>query len=389
MDFEKNGVMKFIEYKCLADLPETYLELFEVQDQTNMYLTKYWYKNIIEFGLEKDVRLHIYSIEEQKSGMPLLLMFTRSPAGQNGSRYAGWNLGGGSLASLTNFQSSYYSCVVANDLNKPEDAFYVLSKGIAENDNQWHMIDINLMDPGSLSYAALKSAFVKNGYYVYSYFYKGNWYENFGEKQFSSYVCSRDKSSKKAIQNYLRKYRKLVKNERIDIDIYTDAESVEKVLNIYHEVYDTSWKEEDYFPGFYDGLIRQTAEQGSLRMLIISIDRIPAAIEMAIVTGGQGVMMRTAYNQEYNRESVGSIAILKMIEYVLEIDGVSEIDFGTDDDPYKAVWVKNRRERWGLVFFNRKTIQGNIYSLRYLFGMAIENLRGVVAGIYRQLRLVK
>lgn len=389
MDFEKNGVMKFIEYKCLADLPETYLELFEVQDQTNMYLTKYWYKNMIEFGLEKDVRLHIYSIEEQKSGMPLLLMFTRSPAGQNGSRYAGWNLGGGSLASLTNFQSSYYSCVVANDLNKPEDVFYVLSKGIAENDNQWHMMDINLMDPGSLSYAALKSAFVKNGYYVYSYPYKGNWYENFGEKQFSSYVSSRDKSSKKAIQNYLRKYRKLVKNERIDIDIYTDAESVEKVLNIYHEVYDTSWKEEDYFPGFYDGLIRQTAEQGSLRMLIISIDRIPAAIEMAIVTGGQGVMMRTAYNQEYNRESVGSIAILKMIEYLLEIDGVSEIDFGTDDDPYKAVWVKNRRERWGLVSFNRKTIQGNIYSLRYLFGIAIENLRGVVAGIYRQLRLVK
>ena len=389
MDFEKNGVMNFIEYKCLADLPETYLELFEVQAQTNMYLTKYWYKNMIEFGLEKDVRLHIYSIEEQKSGMPLLLMFTRSPAGQNGSRYAGWNLGGGSLASLTNFQSSYYSCVVANDLNKPEDAFYVLSKGIAENDNQWHMIDINLMDPGSLSYAALKSAFVKNGYHVYSYFYKGNWYENFGEKQFSSYVSSRDKSSKKAIQNYLRKYRKLVKNERIDIDIYTDAEFVEKVLNIYHKVYDTSWKEEDYFPGFYDGLIRQTAEQGSLRMLIISIDRIPAAIEMAIVTGGQGVMMRTAYNQEYNRESVGSIAILKMIEYLLEIDGVSEIDFGTDDDPYKAVWVKNRRERWGLVFFNRKTIQGNIYFLRYLFGIAIENLRGVVAGIYRQLRLVK
>ena len=118
-----------------------------------------------------------------------------------------------------------------------------------------------------------------------------------------------------------------------------------------------------------------TAKQGSLRFLCIYIDGKPAAFEFAIVTGSQCVMMRTSYIQDYQRESVGSVAIMLLIEHVIEKDGVNEIDFGTDDDSYKKTWVCQRRERYGLINFNRLTPQGVVYLWLFNWGKFVNNLK--------------
>jgi CelD/BcsL family acetyltransferase involved in cellulose biosynthesis len=69
-------------------------------------------------------------------------------------------------------------------------------------------------------------------------------------------------------------------------------------------------------------------------------------------------MMKTAYDPAFGKYSVGSIAIMKMMEHLLDVDHVREIDFGNDDDPYKKSWVTKRRIRWGITAFNPRSVTG-------------------------------
>jgi hypothetical protein len=47
-----------------------------------------------------------------------------------------------------------------------------------------------------------------------------------------------------------------------------------------------------------------------------------------------------------------------LMEHVLDQDKVNEVDYLTGDDTYKAAWMSDRRERWGLVAYNLKTARG-------------------------------
>ncbi|GAA0369623.1 hypothetical protein GCM10009092_37350 [Bowmanella denitrificans] len=361
-------------FKSLDDVPEDYGNSFGSQLHDNLYLKRHWYKNFVDNGLEQDAELWILALEEKMTGRPLAIMMARSPAGQNGSKFASWKPNSRTLASLTNFQSSYYGLILGQN-ESPEKELGALISGVIENVGQWHMVDLNLMDPSEPNFNLIKEIFERNGFRSASYFYKGNWYENFEFDSFDGYLSSRSKAAKKSMKNYIRKYNNLEKEGRIKIDIYTEFADLELVLDRYNIIYSKSWKDEDFFPEFTRGLIKQVATEGGLRMLIVSVDGMPAAFEFAIVTGTQCIMTRTAYDPEFQRDSVGSIAILKMIEYVINVDRVKQIDFGTDDDPYKATWVSNRRERYGLVFFNKRTFIGQCYWIRFVMGNCVESIK--------------
>jgi hypothetical protein len=62
---------------------------------------------------------------------------------------------------------------------------------------------------------------------------------------------------------------------------------------------------------------------------------------------------------------------------VLDVDRVSEVNYLTGDDPYKATWMTHHRERIGLIACNKRTVSG-------LARAAIE-----FAGALRQRRLAR
>jgi len=76
-------------------------------------------------------------------------------------------------------------------------------------------------------------------------------------------------------------------------------------------------------------------------------------------------MMGTVYHSDYRKDSPGSIAMMLTIEHLLNVDNICEMDFGTDDNPYKATWVAQRRERWGAVAFNLRTFHGALGVCRF------------------------
>jgi hypothetical protein len=62
-----------------------------------------------------------------------------------------------------------------------------------------------------------------------------------------------------------------------------------------------------------------------------------------------------------------------MLEHVLDVDKVREVDYLTGDDAYKANWMSDRRERWGIMAFNPKTIRGNLGIVRHIGGQRLKS----------------
>src|SRR3546814_3377425 len=56
--------------------------------------------------------------------------------------------------------------------------------------------------------------------------------------------------------------------------------------------------------------------------------------------------------------SVGGVLTFKVIQHLIDVDGAEIIDFGIGDEEYKSKWMSRRRERWGIMAYNRRTAKG-------------------------------
>jgi hypothetical protein len=61
-----------------------------------------------------------------------------------------------------------------------------------------------------------------------------------------------------------------------------------------------------------------------------------------------------------------------MLEHAIDIDGVEEVDYLSGDDSYKSDWMSDRRERWGIIAFNPRTVWGNAGILRHIGGKSLK-----------------
>ena len=65
-----------------------------------------------------------------------------------------------------------------------------------------------------------------------------------------------------------------------------------------------------------------------------------------------------------------------MLRRLIDVEGVTEIDFGRGDDEYKRGWATQRRQRIGLVLANPWRARGLAFLGRHAMGRARAALRG-------------
>ena len=60
------------------------------------------------------------------------------------------------------------------------------------------------------------------------------------------------------------------------------------------------------------------------------------------------------------------------MQHVLDVDKVDEVDYLSGDDAYKKDWMSHRRERWGVLAMNPRTIRGALAVVQHLGGRAVK-----------------
>ena len=87
-----------------------------------------------------------------------------------------------------------------------------------------------------------------------------------------------------------------------------------------------------------------------------------------IVHGGVASIYKICYAEKFAKLSVGSVLTARLLEHVLDVDRVTEVDYLSGDDTYKANWMSDRRERWGIMAFNPETLWGRAGIIRHIVG---------------------
>jgi hypothetical protein len=199
----------------------------------------------------------------------------------------------------------------------------------------------------------------------------GNWYEHTGGC-WDAYLAARPGKLRETIRRKLRRAEQ--SGAVFSVDDAMDG--IETGIARYEVVYARSWKEPEPFPTFNPALMRAAAAEGLLRLGLLEISGTPVAAQFWVVHQGTATVLKLAHDEAFKAASPGTVLTALMIRRLMQVDGVTRLDFGRGDDPYKQGWARERRQRIGVVFANPRRAAGLALIARHAAGNVRRRLAG-------------
>lgn len=352
-------------FSRLEELPEPFLNLFEETGRQSIFLTLPWFQHFAKTAMMPDDQVRIYSATSaERNGVPAGMLLMRS------SRHSRSFFSFRKLEALANYYSCFYAPHLVDSLANPRDTLGAITLAIAKERPRWDAIEVRPLDVNSRDFPELVAAFKGAGYVVQTFFSFGNWYLPVNGRSFTQYT----ESLPPALKNTLnRKKKKLEKTGRSKIEITTGGAGLDAAIDAYMKVYLASWKQPEPYPNFIPGLIRMCAAIGALRLGILYLDGEPAAAQIWIVHNGNALIYKLAYDERFGEFSAGTVLSARLFQHALDVDKVAEVDYLSGDDAYKKDWMSHRRERWGILALNPRTLRGALGIARHIGGRAVKH----------------
>jgi len=264
----------------------------------------------------------------------------------------------GYARSLSTFYSSLYSPVVVS--TSPGSLFCALFRYLARTE-RIATLALSPMDDQSPGFTAAKAALKEAGWRdIHDFFCFGNWIQDIDCADYQAYLASRPSQLRNTIA---RRTRQFLAADRGALDLVTGGPGLEGAIAQFVEVYNASWKRSEPYPDFIPQLLRIAAKRGWLRLGIARYDGKPVASQIWLVCTGTAYIFKLAYRQDYQQLSPGTVLTAYMMQYVIDRDAVSTVDYLSGDDGYKQDWMSTRRERHGIAACNIRTLRGTGYYL--------------------------
>ncbi len=339
-------------YSHVHELPADALALLGRAEQQRIEFGADWYANLIDnvYAHETQthkVRLHVL----RRQGRVLAVLPTVAQTGALGRE----------VSALSNFYTAI--CAPALDEDVEAEDLMPLTRTLRREGARAAAYRFSPMDPESREFALLKRALGLTGLSTHSYFAFGNWYEPV-QKNWADYLKDRSGQVRSTIKRNTKKFAA----EGGRLEIIEGGERLEAGLAAYQAVYGQSWKVPEPYPDFVPGLIRLCAQRGWLRLGVAWLKDKPVAAQIWIVANRRADIYKLAYDEAHKALAPGTLLTALLMERVLDVDQVREIDYLIGDDPYKAAWMSQRRERFGLIAYDPLTVRGLMGLARQAVG---------------------
>ena len=323
-------------------LPPPFAELFARAAQRSFFSLPLWYHVLARYGTESDSRIRLYA----DAGSRAALACRVAPGGRR-------------LLSLSNYYSTEHGPIYDAAGAPLSQALGEIAREIAAA--RFDAVQLTGLDPGDEYFVRLAEAFAAVGFRPQRYFDSGTWYEETAGVDFGRYVAGRPGAMR---NTWRRKSKALAAAHQVDYEFYDDDTKLDDGVTAYERVYAASWKQPEPFPDFMPHLIRAAATVGALRLGVLKVDGVPAAVQCWIAWRGRATIYKLAHARRFDELSVGTVLTMRMMERILERDRPREVDFGRGDDAYKKSFLSQRRERWGLLIANPHTLAGRALGWR-------------------------
>ncbi len=268
--------------------------------------------------------------------------------------------------------SSFYSAVTEPlfsqvSFDKEDDNLTVLEYlesllMFIKQHSTWHQMHIGSIDKNALLAKSIEQVFPSELMQRRIYSLSDNYYQE-NITDFSNYYQHLPSQLKNTVK---RRTTKLSKQYNYSIDIIATIDDFPLAFAAYQEIYQQSWKGEEYSFAFIEQVCRQALAENKLRLALLSIDNEPAAAQIWFVQSSNdkkvASIFKLAYQPKFQAFSVGSILSMALSEYVIEQDNVTSIEFGMGSETYKQDWLVNKRQRISYQVFNNQSLYGMVLA---------------------------
>ena len=265
------------------------------------------------------------------------------------------------IEALGNFYTSLYTPLLTQG-SELIDLQPMLTSATREHGGA-HAMRFAPMDPESPAYKGLINELQAIGWIPFRFFCFGNWYLKV-EFDWEGYLKTRSANLRSTIKRMNKKFAA----EGGTLEVVSKPEDVERAIAAYQEVYSASWKIPEPYPDFVPSLIRQLSSAGMLRLGIARLQEKAIAAQLWIAGQDRAAIYKVAYDEAYAAYSPGTLLTSYLLQHVIESDKVKEVDFLIGDDKYKQIWMSDRRERWGIMAYNPRTLIGFVLCLKEAIG---------------------
>jgi hypothetical protein len=274
----------------------------------------------------------------------------------------GYEPGSRTLSSFTNYYSQDFRPTLLGQSTAPATALPELVEAvidaIAADRPRWRQVEFEYLRSDRPDATLLRAALRSRGFIsILSRQYE-NWFLTTGGQNFESYFAQRSSQLRNTIT---RKEKKIKKSHALDIKIYTQNDAaLAQAVGAYTAIYNSSWKNPEPHPDFIPTFARMCADLGILRLGVAYLDGQAAAAQFWIVSGAKALIYKLAYAEQFAELSVGSILSRELFKHAIDVDRVTEIDYGVGSEPYKREWMNSVRQFERLTAYNLLTVGGAV-----------------------------
>lgn len=339
-------------FEHLDELPPDVLQLFVTAEQENFQLGAPWLQNLVATVYPDHPGVRVYVLRCAGQAVAALPILAKKG-------FLGWQ-----VEALSNYYTSLYAPVIAIDIKDHDLALLV--RAVLNAHAPVSSLCFSPMDPESKAHFTLQNALRENGLIPFGFFCFGNWYLNV-TSNWSDYLMSRSG----ALRSTIRRMTKRFSADGGTIELIHGGPELSRGIEAFEDVYAKSWKEPEPYPKFIPSLMTMCAAQDALRLGVATLHGQPIATQLWFVANGKSYIYKVAYDEKYKAYAPGTLVTAALMEYVLNSDHVTEVDFLTGDDPYKKTWMSHRRERWGIIAYNPATIRGMLGLSKEILGRTL------------------
>jgi hypothetical protein len=336
--FNPTGIaMEFASYTNMDQLPESADMLFAQGEKDSMFFSRPWFENLAHTVIQDAQAMLLACVVDGGKVLAILPLMKRAGDTWYSLRHRYTSLY--TLLLAENDRQEILACLVQGLRTLPIDS--LLLEPIAENDSRVNGLQRSMEASGFTCHRSFR-------FYNWVFRVRGQCYEE--------YMADRPARVRNTIA---RKERKLEREQGYNIRLFVGDETPQAMTD-YHAVYTASWKANEQYAEFLDGMVSAFSQAGWSRLAILYIKGHPAAAQLWFVRHGKASIFRLAYDETWRQYSPGSILTGYLMKHVIDKDQVEEIDFLTGNEEYKRDWMSARRERWTLSCVKNRKPTGKI-----------------------------
>jgi CelD/BcsL family acetyltransferase involved in cellulose biosynthesis len=314
-------------------------KLFALAEKEDFHCGVAWYSNLTDavFADHAGVRFYVLRQGEQAIAVLPVQIVKHSRVKQ--------------VESLSNYYTALYAPALAPGL-KDRDLVPLLRAALHAH-APVASLRFAPMDRQSRPYRLLLGGLREAGLAPFEFFCFVNWHL-VGFDDWTSYLAAR----RGTLRNTIKRMSKKFAHDGGALEIIHGGDNLDRGIESYEQVYAHSWKKPEPYPAFVPGLARTCAANGWLRLGVAWLNGKPVAAQIWIVANGRASIYKVAYDEDYKIYAPGTLLTALLMQHAMEEDQVWEVDYLIGDDPYKQTWMNRRRERWGIIAYNPKTVSG-------------------------------